>query len=457
MLTPEQELHPTYLRALRQTFRDVLLPELETPASRNAVQLCDFVLVRMIAALEELPAIQDAQRARYEASLNAGSDEPIWAIACELQSRVPGLFAQGDQQSAKALAEIAATDAAFRAAYEASAKRVTESFEAPPRALSVTADAVERYLSVRFPDRDGRVASCKQIAGGRSKITVMANVAGNTTLPPAIVFRIDNPGSAQNTTVRDEFPVLQKLYRAGVRAPEPLWLETDPVPLGAPFFVMRCMRGSPPGDLWSAKNVSPALGFELAEVLAGLHAAGAHRIWPNAPRSAREAVAEMIEETERAWNVEGRITSVTIETALCRLKQNLPCIDGAAMPIHGDAHFANVLAEGNRIVCLTDWEFVHAGHPAEDLAFCRPYIEAIMKWGDFLNHYYAKGGVVVTDAQLQFFGIWGYLRNAVFAANALRRFPDTAAHDTQTLYIALHARARVEAMLAEKLAEALRA
>jgi aminoglycoside phosphotransferase (APT) family kinase protein len=220
---------------------------------------------------------------------------------------------------------------------------------------------------------------------------------------------------------------------------------------------MRCMPGSAPGDLWSAKDVSPALGMALAEVLAGVHAADPRKIWPRAPHDARTSVAQMIEDAERVWSVEGRVTSVTMQTAFCWLKQKLACIEGAATPIHGDAHFANVLAEGDNIVCLTDWEFAHAGHPAEDLAFCRPYIETIMRWDDFLNRYYASGGAEVNETQLRFFGIWGYLRNAVFAANALRRFPDADAHDIQTLYIALQARARVEAMLSEKLVEALRA
>jgi aminoglycoside phosphotransferase (APT) family kinase protein len=460
MLTPEQEIHPTYLRALRQTLRDVLLPEIESPAARNAVQLCDFVLIRMIAALEELPAIQRAQRANYEACLPpdglVAKGEPIWTIAHESQRRVPALFAQDDKSGATTLAQIASVEASFRADYEAAAKRVSEKTEKPPKSLLVTREAVHSYLDRRFPEQSLRVESCKQIPGGRSKITVMLRVAANPVLPDAMVLRIDNPGSAQNTAVRDEFPVLQKFYAAGVRAPEPLWLETDPAPLGAPFLVMRCMPGATPGDLWSAKDVSPALGFALAEVLAGVHAAETHAIWPDAPHDAHDAVAAMIAESERAWSGEDRVTSVTLQTAFCWLKQNLACIDGPSAPIHGDAHFANVLAKGDVIVCLTDWEFAHVGHPAEDLAFCRPYIEAFMKWSDFVAHYRAQGGIAISDAQLTFFGIWGYLRNAVFAANALNRFADAPVHDTQTLYIALHARARMEAMLSEKIAAALR-
>src|ERR1700722_617492 len=241
MLSPDQEIHSAYLRTLRQTLTDVLLPEVNGPAERNALMLCDFVLVWMIAARDELPAIRDAHGAAYRASLESAfallgdksgpEDAPIWTIAVKLQLCVRRLFEQVDQDPEarrlrfrEVLGEIATADARFREDYEAGAKRVASRHELPLRSLRITPEAVQSYLDERFPAQGLRLKECRQIAGGRSKLTMFLALEPNAKLPDELVMRIDNPGSAQNTSVRDEFPVLEAMYRAGASAPEPLWV-----------------------------------------------------------------------------------------------------------------------------------------------------------------------------------------------------------------------------------------
>ena len=468
MLSPDQEIHSAYLRTLRQTLRDVLLPEVGSLSARNALSLCDFVLVRMIAACDELPAIRDSRGAAYRASLESAfallgeksgpEDTPIWTTAAELQLCIRRLFEQIDQAPAarrspieEILGEIATADARFREDYEAGAKRVASRQEPPLRSLRITLEAVRSYLDERFPAQELRLKECRQIAGGRSKLTVFLALESNAKLPDELVMRIDNPGSAQNTSVCDEFPVLDAMYRAGACAPEPLWLEGDLPHFGSPFLVMRRMEGSAPGDLWSAEGVSRAVALALAEALARLQRVDAASVWTSAPIAARVSVEQMIADLEKKRVGDG-VSSVTIEFAFCWLKEHIACIEGPSVPVHGDVHFANVLADGDELICLTDWEFAHPGHPAEDLAFCRSYIEQIMPWDDFVAHYLACGGARVTDEQLRFFRVWGLLRNATFAANMLAGFTGGAIHDVQNLYIALHSGARIEALLSATVA-----
>jgi aminoglycoside phosphotransferase (APT) family kinase protein len=121
--------------------------------------------------------------------------------------------------------------------------------------------------------------------------------------------------------------------------------------------------------------------------------------------------------------------------------------------VHGDAHFGNVLAEGDRLVCVTDWEFAHAGHPAEDLAFCRTSIESIMPWSEFLAEYRSAGGPEVSEPQLRFFRIWTYLRNFCFATLMRDRLAAGAPTDMQSLMIAVDAQPRLEALLLQALAD----
>ncbi|HLY54033.1 MAG TPA: phosphotransferase family protein [Stellaceae bacterium] len=465
MLGSGQEIHPRYLRAIRQTLKDIILPEISSPAGRNAALLCDYILVRMIAALEEIPAVRAAHDARYRDLVEAvegraaPADEPLWDLARRLQDAIPSLGAALDagapEDAARArrlLAGIAAEDAAFRQDYEAAAKRVDASAEPTPQALLITRDKVQLYLDRRFPGDGIRLASCQQIPGGRSKITVLLAVEPNGRLPDGMVMRIDVPGSAIATTVRDEFPVIEVMYRAGIAAPEPLWVEADPAPLGAPFMVTRRMKGAAAGDLWGAQLVSPTVGLALAEALAGVHRADSRAIWPAAPAQARDAVRQMLDSYEATLREGDSTPSLAMESAYGWLGRNLACIDGPTVAVHGDAHFANLLAEDGRLVCLLDWEFAHPGHPAADLAYCRPYVETIMKWEDFLAHYRDHGGHKVSEDQLRFFGVWGHLRNITFGANMLRDFIAGRVHGIQNLAIAINTRAKLEALLSRTVA-----
>jgi aminoglycoside phosphotransferase (APT) family kinase protein len=472
VLTPGQEISPLYLRTLRQTLREIILPEVKSPAGRNAATLCDYILVRMIAALEELPQIQVAHRAGYEQLMTQAAaltgkappqpDEPVWDIAKELQATVPALFeklASGttdeSRKAAKILSQIGAEETSFRKDYEAAYKTSEGKSEPMPLALLVSAEAAQKYLDQRFAG-GVKIKNCHQIPGGRSKLTVLLSVEPNKHIPEDMVIRIDGPGSAINTTVLDEFPILDVMFKAGVAAPEPLWVEADSKHLGAPFLVMRRMPGAAAGDLWGAQKVAPAIGLALAEALASVHKASVTAIWPDAPLQARDAVRNMIATFENSWRDGGDVThSLGMETAYNWLRRNLPCIDGATVAVHGDAHFANLLAENDKLVCLLDWEFTHPGHPADDLAYCRPYVETIMPWADFLAHYRDHGGRAVSEEQLRFFDVWGYLRNITFGANMLRDFADGKVHGIQNLAIALNTRAKLEALLSKTISAAL--
>ena len=470
MLKAEQEISATYLRTLRQTLREVILPEVGSAAGRNALTLCDLTLVRLIAALDETASVQAAHAPRFAALLDraaamTGADAPGLAAAVDLamplQTAAGALF-EADPEHADAsarlglLADISAAENHLRRDYEAAVKRAADVTLPMPAVLRVTGEVVQAYLDQKFGPETIRVQSCTPIPGGRSKLTVLLDVAPNTRVPAGLVLRIDGPGSAISTTVLDEFPILNVMFQAGIAAPEPLWVEADAAFLGAPFLVMRRMPGSAAGSLWEADHVSPAIGLALAQALASVHGARPATVWPAAPLDARTAVAEMLRDFEAGWRAGESTPSLAMECAYGWLRRQLPCIDGPAVAVHGDAHFANLLVQEDKLVCLLDWEFTHPGHPAEDLAYCRTYVEKIMPWDDFLLHYQAQGGAAVTAAQLEYFGVWGYLRNATYSANMLRDFNAGKVHGIQNLAIALNTRTRLEALLAQAVADALR-
>jgi aminoglycoside phosphotransferase (APT) family kinase protein len=141
--------------------------------------------------------------------------------------------------------------------------------------------------------------------------------------------------------------------------------------------------------------------------------------------------------------------SIALESGLAWLRRELHAIEGDAVVVHGDAHFGNVLAHGGTVTGLTDWEFSHAGHPAEDLAFCRGYVEAIMSWSDFMARYRAGGGHEVSERQLEFFRLSGHLRNLAVTSHAPANILAGAEPSLQDLSHVLHARSVTDAIVRE--------
>ena len=431
------------LRSLRAALRTAGAGETDPRTARELLALCDTVLLRLECGDPPRSGPADADALERLAEDCRG-----------LQGADPGARAAAGSR----LRALLEREALRLEAHEAA---VSHAAEVPAAASSpVSLPAVREYLLQRFPASRIELLHCTEIPGGRSKVTLMLELAnaGSTSrapaLPRSLVLRCDRPDSAQATTVCDEFPVLQAMYRAGAFAPEPLWVESDPRPLGAPFLAMRRMPGSACGDYWNAGSAGPAHARALAQALARIHGVDARSAWPAAAATARESVAALLMRHETRWRALGR-PSNTLECGYAWLRAQLACLTGPSVPVHGDVHFANVLFEGEQISCLTDWEFAHAGHAAEDLAFCRGYVESLLPWTEFVAAYAAAGGHEVSDAELRFFGVWTYLRNATLGAMALQRVLAGATTDIRTVAIALHSRARLEASLARTLASAL--
>jgi aminoglycoside phosphotransferase (APT) family kinase protein len=312
---------------------------------------------------------------------------------------------------------------------------------------SVSFESLQRYFSRKFPDVPLQLSAIRELPGGRSKRTLLISLQANAIVPQLCVLRQDKPESAQHTSVRNEWPAMLALHRAGAAVAEPLWLDTECAELGAPFLVMRFVPGATPGTYWSATDVSPALGRALARALATLHRVRPQDVFPDSPPDAKAAVAAMLAAREAPWRASDPERCVAAERSHALLRAQLNCIDGECVAVHGDVHFGNVLAQGDKLLCLTDWEFVHAGHPAEDLAFCRSYVESIMPWTEFMLEYVRAGGRSVTESQLGFFRVWTYLRNFSLAAAMRGRLLAGAPADMQSLLIAVDALPRLEAML----------
>ncbi|MGV9706900.1 phosphotransferase family protein [Streptomyces sp. NPDC003483] len=162
-----------------------------------------------------------------------------------------------------------------------------------------------------------------------------------------------------------------------------LWLEEDPGPLGAPFFVMERVEGRVPPDVmpytyegnWlHAASDRERARLEDASVglLARLHdqvppAEAEFLTLPGDGSPLRRHV-----EAQRAyyaWVVDGRSRSPLIESAFDRLADLWPRDEGEAVLNWGDARIGNVVYDGFEPAAVLDWEMAALAPREVDLGW----------------------------------------------------------------------------------------
>ena len=159
---------------------------------------------------------------------------------------------------------------------------------------------------------------------------------------------------------------------------------------------------------------------ELAGLLALIHGV---KILPALPQcadaanSTRQRVLARVDAMYRRWVDERSEDSVIIESAYQWLTTHAGNLDDTAVLTHGDFSLRNVLLDGDRISAILDWELCCVSHPAEDLAYIRPWITPIMPWTEFLAIYRARSQREVSDFALFYFGVWTQFWNVIIGAS----------------------------------------
>ncbi|WP_369380958.1 phosphotransferase family protein [Streptomyces sp. cg36] len=211
---------------------------------------------------------------------------------------------------------------------------------------------------------------------------------GPADLPAACALRL-----AADPAAYSVFPVydMARQYRVmrlvaehtDVPVPRVLWLEEDPVALGAPFFVMERVEGRVPPDvmpytyegnwLHSASDAERArLQDATVSVLARLHdqvPAGAadfllgdgtgSPLWRHV--AAQRAYYE--------WVVDGLPRSPLIESAFAWLDAHRPADEGPPVLCWGDARIGNIVYDGFEPAAVLDWEMAAYGPRELDLGW----------------------------------------------------------------------------------------
>ncbi|MFI6082272.1 phosphotransferase family protein [Streptomyces sp. NPDC051217] len=229
-------------------------------------------------------------------------------------------------------------------------------------------------LDREHPGLVGGPLSARLIEGGRSNLTYLVTDGAQEW-----VVRRPPLGHVLATAhdMKREFRVISALHPTAVPVPEPLLLCEDPEVLGAPFYVMEYVAGTP---YRTAEQLAP-LGPErtrtallgLVDTLVELHA-----VDPDAVGLAGFGRPEgFLDRQLRRW-------AKQLDASRNR---DLPGIDelhaalGRSMPdsaaptvVHGDYRLDNVLlGDDDRIKAVLDWEMSTLGDPLTDLGLLVMY------------------------------------------------------------------------------------
>jgi aminoglycoside phosphotransferase (APT) family kinase protein len=265
----------------------------------------------------------------------------------------------------------------------------------------------------------------RPLSGGFGKQTFLFATQG-TGLSGDFVMRRDLAEPVVDNDchrIQTEYQMIQAAHAHGFPAPEALWLDLEHALLpGGNFLVMRRAPGVPGGSVFQAKGKVPEdLAQTLAEILARLHALppmtelSALSESVNTGRwgqSLDQCVKGYLEDYWSLFQREIHLPSPALASMFGWLLSNIPAMSGPPVLLHGDIGFHNFLFDDGHLSAVLDWEFAHLGDPAEDLAYVRNTVGPALDWEAFMAAYQAAGGSPVSAERLQFFQVWGHVRNA---------------------------------------------
>ena len=456
------------LKVIRRDIELVLLPELTSSYARTIAIQIDTALRHLLLREQAFAALLRQLTERYRAvaeqtpigGAEDGSDshcKPVdqaWSQACaaaEVLEPDLALRAQADLRSKPQLTPISDPKCLEAIAAEKLFLADALSFEnglvhptpSPEEAelLLVSPQRLTSYLADRLPGRTNlSVTTVNKVLGGFSKDTFLVDLNSDAGRE-SVVIRRDNPHGPVNYSVAKEFVLLSALHRKGITVAEPLLLETDKSVFAHPFMVMKKLPGislaATAGIAVDASHI--AAGRALAEVMASFHRAEIREF--NLPRTlydpsltTADHLHRFLAGCEAGWRKFRLRPSPTLTCAFQWLKRNVPESSVSPRLVHGDAGLHNLLMYEGRPTAMLDWELAHFGDPAEDLTYCRLWIDKVMPWKEFLDHYYLHGGPEYAEEKAVFYANLAKVVHSTFGVKMMRGFMEASYPELSLLF-----------------------
>jgi aminoglycoside phosphotransferase (APT) family kinase protein len=293
------------------------------------------------------------------------------------------------------------------------------------------------YLKRKLPHAtDLRVIELVRVPGGSSRETYSFDVEwsenGQHKTRP-MIGRRDPTGGLLKSEREREYKVVDAMYRAGIKIPEPLFLELDPSVMERPFFIMHRMPGRTAVGGVAAAEPEPLrrkLADEFLAEMARLHQLDWRALkmeWLGVPQDLAEPARAQTQHWCELYH-QDRMNEPwpIIDAAFAWLKAN-PVIADRVTIVHGDFRSGNFLFDDSGLVTMLDWEMTHLGDPIEDLGW-----SSMRLWGrdtlagglidrdEYIRLYEQKSAVPVDRERLFFYQVLGNAKMAVICLTGIR-------------------------------------
>jgi len=288
-----------------------------------------------------------------------------------------------------------------------------------PATPSDTAEKLQAAIARRFGST-ARVENLTQATLGGSNRTLLFDVVQAATRR-RLVSREETFTGPLNPFLPPaaQFQIMSRVFRAGLRVPEPMF-EYEPADALGPGFVTAFAAGeSLPRRLLADTAMHAALVPQLAGELARLHAL---------PAQDFAFLAALPESGDPIAKLRGRIDALgephpALEAGLRWLERH----PNPARPrglAHGDFRTGNFLVHNGALTALLDWECSHLSVPAADIGwFCTrswrfgriaQHAGGLATRAAFLAAYQHAGGTAPAEAEIRWWEIFGLIRWAMY-------------------------------------------
>jgi len=309
------------------------------------------------------------------------------------------------------------------------------------------ADLVARlkdFLAANLHDASGiEIENVAPITAGNARQAWEFDVrwldGGEERKVSCVMLRKAQAGQLETDLV-PEFRIISALWGSEVPVARALWIDSGGKWLERPSFIMEKVAGAT--DFFAllkpeAAERSHTLAEQLAAVAANLHTVD----WKNLgvdflPATTPEtAAAQQIEYWESLFLKHRMEPHPVMVAAFIWLKEHQPIARRISI-VHGDFRFGNFLYEGDRINAMLDWEMVHLGDPAEDIAWAYRSLwgpQAFFPLDEFVRRYTELSGIPVPPETLLFYRLLGEVKHSIISLTGARSFMDGR---TRNLFLA---------------------
>jgi aminoglycoside phosphotransferase (APT) family kinase protein len=299
-------------------------------------------------------------------------------------------------------------------------------------------DGLSAYLVSRYGE-SAKVSGLRRLTGGTSHETwafdLHTDASGNPQTSRSLILRRDFSGDQLDLDLATEFALLQRLFKAGIPVPEPVFCEHQNSPITTPFIISERLSGTDiRKQMAKSRDGARELGLKLTAIQASIHKLDWQQTLGDIlPPPSPTASTVEVSRWSRIANKCSLSPQPLLSAAIDWLGANAPHDSPCAL-VHGDFKANNLVFDATGRVAVIDWELSHLGDPLEDLAFTMLWtsqydlVGGMLSTEDYIAAYEQASGSPVDHDRLFFWQLFAQVKiAAIFLKGLQTETPDAFA------------------------------